>query len=383
MKLVTKPVKSADENICGAKFSYTGSPSGVETAIGSQSLTFNVNDGVEYSSEVNGLFGLGAGVGTATVQLDYQTACYLSVYETKGTDEQDSANTTVSVIVIQGGSPLFTKSYSLRYQDETGTYVDTQETGVYSAGGFAITMPTKRLGKYLATFKAPDKHNLDCKIELGGLSSGVSSIAASLTVEFPAEDKAADFTTAELQSIYPSLKLYEGDKDFMYVDTKGHVTTGVGFMLASEDAAVAFPFLVSDNNPATEDQKRAEWRLIASKYDKNVKHTADWYEDFTDLYLADEWIDTKLKIVVGSDFSALTRNFTGFGSFPSAARIAIHDMYYNLGGKKLKEKFPSLMTAIAQRNWTNAAAESHRIGIEEKRNNYVRDLFLRAANPES
>ncbi len=383
MKLVTKPIKSEDENICGAKFSYSGSPSGVEVATSSQTLTFSATDGREYPGEVSGLFALGAGVGTATVQLDYQTAIYFSVYELQGVEGQEDDNTTVSVILLKGSSPIFTKSYSLKVQDDTGAYIDTQETGVYSGGGFSVTMPTRRSASYTATFKSPETKNLDCQIEIAGLVSGAGSIVASLQLEFPNEDKGVSFTTAELQSLLPSLKTHEGDKDFMYVDSKGNVTTGVGFLLANEDAAVDYPFVDFDDNPATEEQKRAEWRLIASKYDKSVSHSADWYEDFTELYLQQDSIDAKLRDVVESDFTALSRAFSGYGSFPSAARIAIHDMYYNLGGTGLREKFPSLMKAIAQTNWTNAADESHRTGINDERNNYVRDLFLRAANPES
>ncbi|MDI2595377.1 hypothetical protein POF45_28715 [Pseudomonas sp. 681] len=380
MKLITKPINSADENICGATFSYSGVPTGVEVAIGSQNLTFSAFQDRNYASNISGVFALGNKVGNTTVQLDARTAINFSVYEVSGSKGLESDNTTVSVVLLQDATPLFTKSYSLREQDSSGAYVDTQETGTYSGGGFFITMPTRRQGSYVATFKSPATHNLECRIEIAVPASGAGSIVAMLKVDFPLEDKSAGFTTAELESLLPALKNHEGDKDFMYVDSEGNVTTGVGFLLRNEDAAAEYPFVDLDDNPATEEQKRAEWRLIASKYDKNIKHTADWYEDFTELYLQGDFIDTKLKALVVGDFAGLSRNFPGFGGFPSAARVAIHDMYYNLGASKLQQKFPSLMAAIARRDWSAAAVESHRTKIGEDRNDYVRDLFLIAAS---
>ncbi|WP_122572160.1 hypothetical protein [Pseudomonas viridiflava] len=379
MKLVTKPIKSEDENICGAKFSYSGSPSGVEVATSSQTLTFSATDGREYPGEVSGLFALGAGVGTATVQLDYQTAIYFSVYELQGVEGQEDDNTSVSVILLKGSSPIFTKSYSLKEQDVSGAYIDTRETGTYSGGGFDITMPTKRQDTYASTVKSKEPHNLDCRIEMAGLSSGASSIVASLKLTFASEDKSATFTTSELQNLLPALTEYEGKKDFMYVDDKGNVTAGVGFMLADANAAASFPFLDFNDNPASDDQKRAEWQKILSLYSE--KHTADWYEDYTSLYLSDDFIDSKLQDIVKSNFNPLKTVFPEFGSFPSAARIAIHDMYYNLGEAGLL-KFKNLMAAIGRRDWAGAAAESHRLDINEKRNDYVRDLFLLAAKPD-
>ncbi|EJN36322.1 hypothetical protein [Pseudomonas sp. GM80] len=379
MKLITKPIKSTDENICGASFSYSGTPNGVEVAIGSQPLTFSAFQDRDYASAVSGVFALGTKVGNTTMQLDARTAINFSVSEISGSKGPESDNTTVAVVLLQDAVPLFTKSYSLRVQDESGAYVDTKESGVYSGAGFSITMPTRRQGSYVAVLKSTVNRNLECRIEIAVPVSGAGRIEAMLKVDFPLEDKSVAFTTAELESMLPALKNHEGEKDFMYVDSEGNVTTGVGFLLRNEDAAAGYPFVDLDDNPATEEQKRAEWRLISSKYDKDIKHTADWYEDFTELYLQGDFIDSKLQSLVVSDFSGLSRVFPGFGEFPSAARIAIHDMYYNLGASKLQQKFPSLMAAIARRDWSTAAVESHRTKIGEDRNDYVRDLFLVAA----
>ena len=379
MTITTKAIKSSDENICGAEFSVSGSDSGV--GVGDQNLTFNAFDSEEYPSTVMGVLGLVRNSASATVQVDAKISVSFSLFEVEDgasviqdPNSQEPAtphkNAKVSVVVLYAGEVMFTKSYFLQEQDENGNWIDTSESGVYVGGGFSISMPTQMGAPYKATFQRTDLHAVQIRI-----SASISAITATAKVAFPLEDKASGYTTRELKEIDESIRHFEGETDFMYVDTEGRVTVGIGFMMPDEEAAVRFPFLDFDDNPASAEQKRAEWRNINALA---RGHVASWYEDSTELYLPDDFISSHLRTLFAVNFTELNRIFPEYGDYPSAARLALQDMIYNLGMTKFN-KFVNLKAAVVRRDWETAAAESHRKIPDESRNDAVRDLFLKAA----
>lgn len=379
MTIRTKAIKSSDENICGAEFSVSGSDSGV--GIGDQNLTFNAFDSEEYPSTVMGVLGLVRNSASATVQIDAKISVSFSLIEVEDSapviqdpSSQEPAtphqNAKVSVVVLYGGEVMFTKSYLLQEQDEDGNWINTAESGIYVGGGFSISMPTQMGAPYKATFQRTDLHAVQIRI-----SASTSAITATAKVAFPLEDKASGYTTRELQEIDESIRHFEGETDFMYLDTEGRVTVGIGFMMPNEEAAVSFPFLDFDDNPASAEQKRAEWRKINALA---KGHVASWYEDSTELYLPDDFISSHLRTLFAVNFTELNRIFPEYGDYPSAARIALQDMIYNLGMTKFNN-FVKLKAAVNRRDWEAAAGESHRKIRDESRNDAVRDLFLKAA----
>lgn len=378
MKLTHNPIKSSDENICGASFAYRGIPTEMESITGAQSLTFSPFPGESSGSTVTASFAIGSDVCVAAIQLDFKTSVVFTVAETY--QAAILTNASVSMTVFQDGASVLTKQYPLKDNDSKGEYVDTKESGIYTAGGFSISMPTKMGGVYSAKVVNKSVNNYHCNIDITLSHTGECLIKSSTKLDFALEDKSAGFTTGEKNIILPALTEYEKKKDFMYVDSTGNVTTGIGFKLATESAAASYPFLTLDDDPATDEQKRAEWRLINSYYSSTGNHTADWYEDFTTLYLADEFIDNKLVEIVDQSFTDLSARISGYGQFPSPVRIALQDMAYNVGAKGLVKKFPRLMSAVQLRDWATAAQESHRSDPDEERNNYVRDLFLSAVH---
>jgi len=82
------------------------------------------------------------------------------------------------------------------------------------------------------------------------------------------------------------------------------------------------------------------------------------------------------------DFDDLLRMFPYFGDFPLSAQIALWDMIYNLGPGGLRREFPLMRQAIQDGDWEEAARQSHRGDIGEPRNDYVRDLFMEAAEDD-
>jgi GH24 family phage-related lysozyme (muramidase) len=59
------------------------------------------------------------------------------------------------------------------------------------------------------------------------------------------------------------------------------------------------------------------------------------------------------------------------------------DMIYNLGATKFSaEHWPKLFDSVTRQNWREAADLCRRRGINDKRNNRARELFLDAAEAE-
>jgi GH24 family phage-related lysozyme (muramidase) len=172
---------------------------------------------------------------------------------------------------------------------------------------------------------------------------------------------------------------WEDSVDHMYLDTKDNVTVGIGTLLATSDSAAALAFRRRDTGElATEAEIRAEFNLIDGMLGSQ-EQGAEYYRDFTSLYLPQDEIDVLVIEHMRGDFKALLRLFPYFGDYPQPAQIALWDMIYNLGPAKLRREFPLMRQAIQDGNWEEAARQSHRGDIGESRNDHVRDLFMEAA----
>lgn len=195
-----------------------------------------------------------------------------------------------------------------------------------------------------------------------------------------------------------SLKEFEGVFDYPYLDTEGIITVGVGFNYDKLDDFLTIPFLMVDPEtgvlrktlPSEKEKQYYDLRSQAT-YSGNLSENGQFnvqaraQEDFTMLYVDDEWIEQKLKEAMNRFLSELHVKFTReqFECYPPTARIALMDMIYNLGGTKFSpDKWPRLFRAIISRNWAKAAEESNRKGISYDRNADIKMLFYRAESIE-
>ena len=171
----------------------------------------------------------------------------------------------------------------------------------------------------------------------------------------------------------------EGNVEHMYLDSEGNVTAGKGKKLSDADSAAVLPFLHDGTSaPASEDEIRAEYDLIAGmQADKG--RPASYFGQFTSLFLSQSEIDRLVTGHMRGDFSALLRLYPDFGNLPLSAQVALWDMIYNLGPRGLAG-FKSLRQAIEDADWEEAARQSHRLKINDDRNDFVFNLFLAAAD---
>ena len=175
-----------------------------------------------------------------------------------------------------------------------------------------------------------------------------------------------------LEQSLEKLKEFEGSVPWMYRDTVGKVTVGVGLMLPDAQAAQALPFLLSES-PATAEQIAAEYARVDAM---TMGKASAFYKISTSLELAQQTIDAKLLSVLQGFEADLRAEFPAYDSFPDAIKLALLDMIYNLGPAGLFKGFPHLVAAVQTGNWAQAAEHCSRRGPAPARNNWTKQQFL-------
>jgi GH24 family phage-related lysozyme (muramidase) len=197
----------------------------------------------------------------------------------------------------------------------------------------------------------------------------------------PETEKQSDKSDAEFAIAAQSwLRKYEGEPDFMYGDTVGEVTVGIGARLTRNDLPT-INFKVKKNfAEATDAEKKAEWERIKQLAEKNkgkdVK--ASTYRNETALFLPKGEMDRLLENHLDYFQQVLKKKYTNFDGFPDDAKLGLVDMLFNLGEGRFN-KFVLFNKAVQQEDWEAAAKESHRQGPSQDRNDAVKQLFENAA----
>lgn len=179
------------------------------------------------------------------------------------------------------------------------------------------------------------------------------------------------------QQLYTKLKLYERKIPYMYLDSEGNVTIGIGHLLRNVAEAQNLPFVIDKTN------KKATAAEIKDDFD-NVKnigsgYKATFYKRFTKLKLSDHDITLLSNQDINDSYADLKRIYPDFDKFPDDVKLALFDLIFNLGAKDLRTKWPLFNKEIKAHNWKAAAKESHRKKpIPDERNKYVKDLLEKA-----
>lgn len=174
-----------------------------------------------------------------------------------------------------------------------------------------------------------------------------------------------------------SLESYEGKFNFLYLDSNGYVTVGVGHLLASKSAMSEVTMYKTKNGipmeAASLAEKHNEYEVIKAKGQNN--YTADHYKKFTTLIMKDDEISSLLGKHVDIFYGNLTdvyKKIKGyaddFDNFPKEVQSALFDMIFNLGRSGLVNKFLNFNKAMKEGDWKAAAENSNRTGISSGRN---------------
>lgn len=173
-----------------------------------------------------------------------------------------------------------------------------------------------------------------------------------------------------LANVNARLERFEGRTNYMYLDTVGVVTVGVGHALFTPASAVALPW----DDPST-----VVAGFIAVLTAKRPMPAA-FYKHFTVPRLPEAAIDAMRDKDVQKKLGEITRALPGWAAWPDAVREGIVDIGFNCGVGGLL-KFPRMLAACRAGDWDTAANESHRPQVSVARNDDVAALFMRAAAP--
>jgi len=175
-----------------------------------------------------------------------------------------------------------------------------------------------------------------------------------------------------LEQSLKKLEEFEGSIPWMYRDTVGKVTVGVGLMLPDAAAATHLPFAL-DGQPATEEEIAAEFARVDAL---PMGRPALFYRASGKPELPQAEIDSLLRSVLNGFEGELRGALAGYDSFPDGVKMALLDMAYNLGPVGLLRGYPKMLRAVEAGNWAQAAANCERVGPGAARNNWTRQMFL-------
>ena len=177
-----------------------------------------------------------------------------------------------------------------------------------------------------------------------------------------------------LEQSLAQLEQFEGCIAWMYRDTVGRVTVGVGLMLPNAGSAEALPFLVGERAAAPL-EVAAEYERVSGM---PPGRPAEFYREQGGLELSAETVQGKLRETLDAIEGRLRGALAGYDGFPDGAKMALLDMGYNLGAEGLLNGYPRMIAAVERGDWAGAAAACLRRGPSVARNAWTRQQFLSA-----
>ncbi|MBU0699822.1 hypothetical protein KKE26_00760 [bacterium] len=181
------------------------------------------------------------------------------------------------------------------------------------------------------------------------------------------------FTEQEKMKLRKKLAEFEGNAPYMYLDSKGNVTVGVGHLISSQKEAQKLDFFTNEgNNRATEKQIKEEYEIV-KKLSKS--RGLFYYRKYTKLHLKGSSIDTLTNNHIIKFEKKLKEAYPEFDYYPTEVRLALFDMIFNLGSLN---KWNTFNSAIKAKDWKKAADDCRRKNIQSERNEYVKELLLTA-----
>ncbi len=173
---------------------------------------------------------------------------------------------------------------------------------------------------------------------------------------------------------------------YMYQDSRGNVTIGIGHLIPNEAAARSlgaanFFFLRGEIHREMIEQNLAD----AFHAVRNATGTeAKDFETFTEIRITERAISNLFELDVDTKLKEIRalREFHDYSTYPPRAKLALLDMAFTTGATGTRDIFPKFTAAVRHRDWQEAARESNRDPGNADRNKIVRDWFLDAARKE-
>jgi GH24 family phage-related lysozyme (muramidase) len=179
-------------------------------------------------------------------------------------------------------------------------------------------------------------------------------------------------------AVIARLKKFEGCVSNMYLCTGGEVTIGVGHAIPTSQEASKLSWQIG-GAAAAPAQAAADFERVAAA-PKGMPASA--YAGLTQCRMGEGDVEGLLEADLQSFEAQLAATLPKWNSYPEPVQEALFDMAFNLGLGGLK-KFPRMLTAIDAGDWNTAAAQCHRQGIGEARNQEIAALFQSASTAQT
>jgi len=161
---------------------------------------------------------------------------------------------------------------------------------------------------------------------------------------------------ASVAEAWPAVcRLYEGVTTWLYLDTKGKVTTGVGFLVDTVAGAQALPWLTSSNRAATKAEIETEWRRVKAlvKWQHLNGLNAVW-RDSAKLHLDLATVDRLLDEMTPGYWTGVVKSAPNVEQAPADAQLALLDLSWQNGGAFLNG-WPDTRAAVRAADWADVA----------------------------
>lgn len=171
----------------------------------------------------------------------------------------------------------------------------------------------------------------------------------------------------------------EGILPFMYLDVRRLVTTGMGNLIDSHQAAAALAWK-KNAAPASFDDVAREWDAVKARTDLAPHGGGAFAPPVTTLHIERDEIDRVITSKLAQNEAVLTARpeFGDFADWPADAQFGLLSMAWALGPNF---RFPNFQAAAAQRDWETAADEcvfGPHAGTIERRNAMDQECFHNA-----
>lgn len=201
-------------------------------------------------------------------------------------------------------------------------------------------------------------------LRIGAETAGRASAALALTAH-----------EIDYDLLYEDLVAWEGKVPWMYLDSKGLVTVGVGFYLKDVAQAQALPFInTSTDATASKDEIKTAYEAVAKM---EAKLGAKKYKLDPSIELAeDRFREIAIQKLKKTYVPAMRKYFAGFDTYPTSAQRALIDLAYNGGAFGTSQL--RLAADVLERRWRDAAANVPVRG-QQRRTDFRIQLFEAAA----
>lgn len=175
-----------------------------------------------------------------------------------------------------------------------------------------------------------------------------------------------------IRKVIYDLKAFEGNIDYIYIDSEGNPTVGIGINVNSWEQFKKLEFMKDKNNKLNDAEKLAYYNQIQA-YKNNLKsfnHSASFYKNTFKRKPTQESVDALFAECLQDSVEYVEKMFgsrVANNMHPYGRAIAI-ELYFNMGAKKFnRDKFKKFVAGAESYNYLKMSVETKRKKVSASR----------------